>query len=103
MVFKESVALALVGAFCLTFGGRAYSGPATPSFAARPGPHKSYESFQGDDQYCQTSAKQTIGYQSPGQAANDVQARYDTVYAQCMTAKGNWIPPPSPYFLGVGY
>jgi hypothetical protein len=36
-----------------------------------PGPHKSYESFQGDDQYCQTSAQQAIGYQSPGQAAND--------------------------------
>ena len=27
-------------------------------------------SFQGDDQYCQSSAQQAIGYQSPGQAAN---------------------------------
>jgi hypothetical protein len=43
--------------------------PAAPSFAAMPGPHKSYESFH--DQYCQTSAQQAIGYQSPGQAAND--------------------------------
>ena len=66
MVFKESLVLALVGAFCLTFGGCAYNGPAAPSFAAMPGPHKSYESFQGDDQYCQTSAQQAIGYQSPG-------------------------------------
>ena len=156
MVFKESLALALVGGLCLTFGGCAYNGPAAPSFAAMPGPHKSYESFQGDDQYCQTSAQQAIGYQSPGQAANDaavgsavvgtalgalagaaigsaaghvgtgaavgagtglvagsavgsgnaaaaggsLQARYDTVYAQCMTAKGNRIPPPPPYWGG---
>jgi Glycine-zipper domain len=155
-VFKESLVLALVGAFCLTFGGCAYNGPASPSFAAMPGPHKSYASFQGDDQYCQTSAQQAIGYQSPGQAANDaavgsavvgtalgalagaalgsaaghvgtgaaigagtglvaggavgsgnaaaaggsLQARYDTVYAQCMTAKGNRIPPPPPYYWG---
>ena len=158
MVFKESLVRALVGAFCLTFGGCAYNGPAAPSFAAMPGPHKSYESFKGDDQYCQTSAQQAIGYQSPGQAANDaavgtavvgtalgalagaaigsaaghvgtgaavgagtgvvagsavgsgnaaaaggsLQARYDTVYAQCMTAKGNRIPPPPPYYWG-GY
>src|SRR6516165_10088848 len=98
-----------------------------------PGPHKSYESFQGDDQYCQAAAQQAIGYQSPGQAANDaavgsavigtalgalagaalgsaaghvaaaggsLQAKYDTVYAQCMTAKGNRIPPPPPYYWG---
>jgi hypothetical protein len=145
VVFKESFVLAVVGTFCLTFGGCAYNGPAAPSFAAMPGPHKSYESFQGDDQYCQTSAQQAIGYQSPGQAANDaavgsavvgtalgalagaalgagtglvagsavgsgnaaaaggsLQARYDTVYAQCMTAKGNRIPPPPPYYWG-GY
>ena len=156
MVFKYSLALALVGAFCLTFGGCAYNGPAAPSFAAMPGPHKSYESFQGDDQYCQAAAQQAIGYQSPGQAANDaavgsavigtalgalagaalgsaaghvgtgaaigagtglvagsavgsghaaaaggsLQAKYDTVYAQCMTAKGNRIPPPPPYYWG---
>jgi Glycine-zipper domain len=151
-VFKKS--LALVGAFCLACGGCAYNGPAAPSFAAMPGPHKSYESFRGDDQYCQASAQQAIAYQSPGQAANDaavgsaaagtalgalagaaigslsgnmgagaaigastglvtgsvagagnaraaggsLQARYDTVYAQCMAAKGNRIPPPPPYY-----
>src|SRR5262249_43930436 len=156
--FKESLAPALVGAFCLTSGGCAYNGPAAPSFAAMPGPHKSYESFQGDDQYCQASAQKAIGYQSPSQAANDdavgtddvdttlgalggasrgsaaghvgtcaavgagtglvagsavgsgnaaaaggsLQARYDTVYAQCMTAKGNRVAPPPPYYWG-GY
>ena len=157
-MFKESLVLTLVGAFCFTCGGCAYNGPAAPSFVAMPGPHKSYESFQGDDQYCHTSAQQAIGYQSPGQAANDaavgsaavgtalgalagaaigsaaghvgtgaavgagtglvagsavgsgnaaaaggsLQARYDIVYAQCMTAKGNRIPPPPPYYWG-GY
>ena len=160
-MFRERVALALLGAFCFTCGGCAYSGPAAPSFAAMPGPNKSYESFRGDDQYCQTSAQQAIGYQSPGQAANDaavgsaavgtalgalagaalgsaaghmgtgaaigagtglvagsavgsgnaraaggsLQARYDTVYAQCMSAKGNRIPgPPGPvYYPGPYY
>jgi len=150
VVVKKQLALALLGAFCFTCGGCAYSGPAAPSFAAMPGPNKSYDSFRGDDQYCQTSAQQAIGYQSPGQAANDaavgtaavgtalgalagaalgsaaghvgtgaaigagtgllagsavgsgnaraaggsLQARYDIVYAQCMTAKGNRIPGP---------
>src|SRR6476469_5478104 len=70
-VLKKSLCLVSLGAFCFTCGGCAYNGPAAPSFAAMPGPNKSYESFQGDDQYCQTSAQQAIGYQSPGQAAND--------------------------------
>ena len=118
---------------------------------------------------CQSSAQQAIGYQSPGQAANQaavgtaavgtalgavagaaigsvsgnmgtgaalgagtglvagsaigvgnadaaggsLQVRYDTVYAQCMTAKGNRIggPPvaepvyvyPPPYYWGPRY
>ncbi len=134
-----------------------------------PGSGKSYEAFQRDDQYCQASAQQAIGYQSPGEAANEaavgtaavgtalgalagaaigsvsgkmgagaalgagtglvagsavgagnaraaggsLQVRYDTVYAQCMTAKGNRVagPPPAPpvyayprpYYWGPGY
>ncbi len=160
---------ALVAAFGLTCGGCAYTGPAAPSFAAMPGPGKSYEVFQRDDQYCQTSAQQAIGYRSPGETANQaavggaavgtalgalagaaigstmgkvgagaavgagtgllagsavgagnaraaggsLQARYDTVYAQCMTAKGNRFaaPPPiepvyvypRPYYWGPAY
>jgi outer membrane lipoprotein SlyB len=134
-----------------------------------PGRGKSYEAFQRDDQYCQSSAQRAIGYQSPGEAANQstvrtaavgtalgavagaalgsmsgnmgagaalgagtglvagsaigadngdvtggsLQARYDTVYAQCMSAKGNRVggPPvpapvyayPPPYDWGPGY
>ena len=115
-----------------------------------PGRGKPYEAFQRDDQYCQSSAQQAIGYQSPGEAANraavgsaavgtalgalagaaigsvaghvgtgaavgagtglvagsavgagnaraagaSLQLRYDTVYAQCMSAKGNRIARP---------
>jgi len=149
-VFKKSHCLVSLVAFCSTCGGCAYSGPAAPSFAAMPGSGKSYEAFQSDDQYCQSSAQQAIGYQSPGEAANQasvgsaaagtalgalagaalgsvsgnmgagaaigagtglvagsavgagnaraaggsLQVRYDTVYAQCMTAKGNRIAGP---------
>jgi Glycine-zipper domain len=167
-VLKRSLCLISLGVL-FACGGCASPGPATPSFAAMPGRGKSYEAFQRDDQYCQSSAQQAIGYQSPGEAANQttvgtaavgtalgavagaaigsvsgnmgagaalgagtglvagsaigagngdvaggsLQARYDTVYAQCMTAKGNRIggPPvaepvyvyPPPYYWGPRY
>jgi hypothetical protein len=167
---KKFLYLASAGAFCLVLGGCASPGPAAPSFAAMPGKGKTYEAFQSDDQYCQGSAQQAIGYQSPGEAANQagvgsaavgtalgalagaaigsasgnmgagaavgagtgllagsavgagnarfaggsLQARYDTVYAQCMTAKGNRVAAPyvvaepayvdpRPYYWGPGY
>ena len=168
-VLKRSLRLVSFGVLCFACGGCASPGPATPSFAAMPGRGKSYEAFQRDDQYCQSSAQQAIGYQSPGQAANQaavgtaavgtalgavagaaigsvsgnmgagaalgagtglvagsaigagnadaaggsLQVRYDTVYAQCMTAKGNrigglpvadpvYVYPP-PYYWGPRY
>ena len=157
-LLKRSLCLVSLGAFYFVCGGCAYNGPAAPSFGAMPGRGKSYEAFQADDQYCQSSAQQAIGYQSPGEAANQtavgsaaagtalgalggaalgslsgnmgagaalgagtglvaggaigagnaraaggsLQARYDTVYAQCMAAKGNRVagPPdyPPPYY-----
>ena len=69
-VLKRSLCLVSLGVLCFACGGCASPGPATPSFAAMPGRGKSYEAFQRDDQYCQSSAQQAIGYQSPGQAAN---------------------------------
>jgi outer membrane lipoprotein SlyB len=168
-VLKRSRCLVTLGVLCFACGGCASPGPATPSFAAMPGRGKSYEAFQRDDQYCQSSAREAIGYQSPGEAANQttvrtaavgtaigaiagaaigsvsgnvgtgaalgagtglvagsaigagsgdaaggsLQVRYDTVYAQCMTAKGNRIggPPvaepvyvyPPPYYWGPRY
>jgi outer membrane lipoprotein SlyB len=168
-VFKKSLCLASLIVASFACGGCAYNGPAAPSFAAMPGSGKSYEAFQRDDQFCQSSAQQAIGYQSPGEAANQasvgsaavgtalgalagaaigsvsgnmgagaavgagtglvagsavgagnaraaggsLQVRYDTVYTQCMTAKGNRVagPPvaepiyvyPRPYYWGPGY
>jgi len=168
-VFKRFLCLVWLSGFCIACSGCASTGPAAPSFAAMPGSGKSYEVFQRDDQYCQSSAQQAIGYQSPGEAANQasvgsaavgtalgalagaaigsaaghvgtgaaigagtglvagsavgasnaraaggsLQARYDTVYAQCMKAKGNRIagPPfaepiyvyPRPYYWGGYY
>src|SRR5215475_13036148 len=73
-LLKRSLCLVSLGAFCFVCGGCAYNGPAAPSFAAMPGRGKSYEAFQVDDQYCQSSAQQAIGYQSPGGAANQATA-----------------------------
>jgi len=167
---KSVLSVALLG--CLAVAGCASPGPAVPSLAAMPGKGKSYEAFRRDDAYCQTTAQQAIGYQSPGEAANraavgsaavgtgvgalagaalgslsgkagagaavgaatglvagsavgagnadiaggSLQDRYDTVYAQCMTGKGNRIeapygpgpaygypPPPPPYYWGPYY
>jgi len=162
--------LASIGVVCLALGGCASTQPAAPSLAAMPGKGKSYAEFQRDDESCQVSAQQAVGYQSPGEAANQaaigsaavgtalgalagaaigsasgnvgagaaigagtglvagsaigagnaraaggsIQARYDTVYAQCMTAKGNHIEAPyavaepvyvypRPYYWGPGY
>jgi outer membrane lipoprotein SlyB len=119
---------------------------------------QAYAAFQKDDDFCQVSAQKAIGYQSPGEAANQasissavvgtalgalagaaigsasgnmgagaaigagtglvaggavgagnaqavggsLQARYDAVYAQCMTAKGNRVsypPAPEPVYV----
>jgi hypothetical protein len=166
---ERSLCLVSLGVLCFACSGCASPGPPAPSFAAMPGRGKSYEAFQRDDQYCQSSAQRAIGYQSPGKAANQtavgtaavgtalgavagaaigsvsgnmgvgaalgagtglvagsaigagngdvaggsLQMRYDTVYAQCMTAKGNRIGGspvaesinayPPPYYWGPGY
>jgi hypothetical protein len=37
-----------------------------------------------------------VGANRANEAGGSLQARYDTVYAQCMTASGNVIAPPAP-------
>jgi hypothetical protein len=37
-----------------------------------------------------------VGAGKANEAGGSLQARYDTVYAQCMTASGNQIAPPAP-------
>lgn len=148
---RKTLYLASIGVVCLFVSGCASPQPATPSLAVMPGKGKSYETFQRGDEYCQASAQQAIGYQSPGETANQaavgsaavgtalgaltgaaigslsgnvgagaavgagtglvagsavgagnaraaggsVQVRYDTVYAQCMAAKGNRVAAPA--------
>jgi len=150
-VARKILYLASIGVVCLFVSGCASPQPATPSLAVMPGKGKSYEAFQREDEYCQASAQQAIGYQSPGETANQaavgsaavgtalgaltgaaigslsgnvgagaavgagtglvagsavgagnaraaggaVQVRYDTVYAQCMAAKGNRVAAPA--------
>ena len=36
-----------------------------------PAKGKSYEAFQRDDDFCQANAQRAVGYQSPGEAANN--------------------------------
>ncbi len=147
---RKQTSLLLLGAACLALAGCAHEGPATPAVSVLPGKGKSYEAFQRDDAYCQQTARNAIGNQSPGAAANNeqvtsaavgtglgalagaalgslsgnmgagaaigagtglaagsvvganranaaggsLQARYDTVYSQCMTAKGNNLERP---------
>jgi hypothetical protein len=43
-------------------------------------------------------AGSAVGSGHAAAAGGSLQAKYDTVYAQCMTAKGNRIPPPPPYY-----
>lgn len=166
-MLRKSLHFASIGVVCLAMGGCASTQPPAPSLAVMPGKGKSYEAFQRDDQYCQASAQQAVGYQSPGEAANQaavgsaavgtalgalagaalgsvsgnvgagaaigagtglvagsavgagnarvaggsIQARYDTIYAQCMTATGNRVAAstvvaqpvyvyPRPYYWG---
>lgn len=143
----------------LAVSGCASNGPAMPQVPVMPGKGKSYEAFQRDDAYCQSSGQAAIGGQSPGAAANSaalgtavlgtglgaasgaligaaagnrpgtgaaigggagmllgsavgsgqsrqaggaLQSRYDTVYAQCMAAKGHKVgesPIPQPVYV----
>lgn len=143
--------IAISALVCLGLAGCASTSPPAPTLAVMPGKGKSYEAFQRDDRYCQSTASAAIHDQSPGEAANQaaagsalagtalgalagaaigstsgnvgagaaigagagllagsavgagqanaaggsLQSRYDTVYAQCMTAKGNEIPRPA--------
>jgi hypothetical protein len=61
----------LLGLACLALAGCAHEGPAMPQVSVLPGKGKSYEAFQREDAYCQAVARDSIGNQSPGAAANE--------------------------------
>ena len=70
-MLKTSITIAALGALSLGLGGCASTGPATPSVAVMPARGVSYQAFQRDDDFCQMNAQRAVGYQSPGEAAND--------------------------------
>src|SRR5262249_45536860 len=75
-VVKKSLFLVCFGVLCFACGGCAPPRPPPPSLSAMPGRGEADEAFQRDDQYCQSSAQQAIGYQSPGEAANQTRCRW---------------------------
>jgi hypothetical protein len=70
-MLKQLTCLTAAAALAATLAGCASTGPATPHVAVMPAKGKSYDAFQRDDDLCQQSAQRAIGYQSPGEAAND--------------------------------
>jgi hypothetical protein len=64
------IASSLAVAGSLGLAACAVAPPEGPSFAAMPGPGKTYDQFQQDNQRCQYVAKQAAGPNSPAQAAN---------------------------------
>lgn len=66
-MMKLAAPFALAGAVGLS--ACAVAPPSGPSFAAMPGPGKSFTQFQEDDARCRQTAAAANGYVSPGQAA----------------------------------
>lgn len=70
-MLKFSTSLLAASALALTLGGCASTGPAAPTVAVMPAKGGSYTAFQRDDEFCQSNAQRAVGYQSPGETAND--------------------------------
>lgn len=70
-MLKTTTTLAALGALSLALGGCASTRPASPNVAVMPAKGVSYQAFQRDDDFCQANAQRAVGYQSPGEAAND--------------------------------
>ena len=65
----RNVATSLTVAGLLGLTGCVVQPPPRPSFAAMPGPGKTYEQFLADDARCQQTEAQATGPTTPGQAA----------------------------------
>lgn len=82
------------------------SAPKQPTMLAMPGTGKSLDQFNADDLGCRQLAVSQATTENGGkravitvQQANQMYARYDYAYLQCMYAKGHRIPvylPPPP-------
>jgi hypothetical protein len=73
--------------------------PKRPAVAVLPGAGKTFEQFHEDDAVCRHYARyqvRAIAKQgATGSVARDaIQGRYDLSYVQCMSVRGNRVPPP---------
>jgi hypothetical protein len=66
-MYRLKACIGLAGVLAL--GGCAVPPPTGPSVMVMPGKDKTFEQFQADDGACRYYASQSIGGQSPGQAA----------------------------------
>ena len=91
-------------AFCLALGACASIPPSGPSVIAVAGENVSDQKFARDDAECRTRARGRAD-QAAANGELGLQQLYDTVYAQCMSARGYQIeapPPPRVYAWGPG-
>lgn len=73
--------------------------PKRPAVAVLPGAGKTFEQFREDDAVCRRHARYQVRATSERGAAGSVardamQGRYDLSYVQCMSVRGNQVPPP---------
>jgi len=70
-MFKKPIILATASLLTLGLAGCASTRPAAPSLTVLPGPGKSQAAFDRDSDICESAARRSTGYQSPGEASNN--------------------------------
>ena len=73
--------------------------PKWPAVAVLPGEGKTFEQFRDDDALCRHYARYQVRAASkqgaPGSVTREaMQGRFDLSYVQCMSVRGNQVPPP---------
>jgi hypothetical protein len=71
--------------------------PTRPAVLALPAKGRPLAQFQAEDASCRHYATTRIG-PTASASAGELQQRYDTAYAQCMTAAGDSVAPPPGYY-----
>ena len=95
--WERSPAVAALGA-TLALACCAVAPPTGPSIVVVPPQGKDLGLFQQEDAQCRTYASAAIGTASA--SSQDLQARYDIAFAQCMYSRGNSVLGAR---IGAGY
>jgi len=88
--------LALVAALTLALGACAATQPTGPSVAALAGPRVSDRQFARDDSACRARAQGATGQAAAAQTSAGLQGQYDSVYSDCMLARGYEVSEGAP-------